>query len=168
MSIESIIKNALTDFGNELRDQSWWGRENECVNRFAFRYLVPSVKPESAFYSSRQLGIEVAVPQHQGTASENKKILVRKDLVIWPSEDMTCWNSSGTHDPDNSPLAVLEWKANKTAIDTYDRIWLMEASARWPNFWGFAITVDLRRRKFLLSAQCIHQGRVDEKWLTIT
>ncbi len=167
MTIDSTIRIALTNFAEDLRGRSWWGRENECVNRFAFGYLFPLAAPGSEFFSVRQLGIEVAVPQLQVDEGKQRKELVRKDLVIWPEEDMNCWEGSGERNPANVPLSVLEWKANKTSIYDADRQWLKQASKDWPQFWGFAITVDLSQRNFILSAECIHLGQIQNNWLDI-
>jgi hypothetical protein len=39
--LDTIIRTALTRFMDDIGSTYWRGRENEAVNLFTFRYLVP-------------------------------------------------------------------------------------------------------------------------------
>lgn len=119
MDWDTIIENSLREFDDFLKNNSWFGRENEVVNLFAHKFLArflgnPPLK------SLSQIGIEVSVKQIQDDAK--KKNLVRKDLVIWPEENQTVWNIE--NDKYNVPAAIIEWKANNPSRCNEDVEWL--------------------------------------------
>lgn len=105
-----------------LKNSDWHGRENELVNLFAHRFLAEHVSHQGPLYSMRQVGIEVAVPQVTGSRKE----FVRKDLVIWPKEDMTAWPSGSI------PSVIIEWKRENRRKWDADVVWLKLFRARFP------------------------------------
>jgi len=103
MVLPDIIEAAFRDLDEFLKGTNWHGRENEVVNLYAHRFLHEYIRPDSEFRSLRQIGIEVAVLQ----IANRRKKYVRKDLVIWPEDDMTVWSVGAT------PAAIIEWKRNR-------------------------------------------------------
>ena len=84
MSLSTKIHAALKEMEMHLHKFGWRGKENDCVNLFAHRFLAKRVRPID------RIGIEVAVPQLSG---KGRKQAVRKDLVIWKRSGDTTWGS---------------------------------------------------------------------------
>ena len=78
------------------------GKENDCVNLFAHRFLAKRIRPMD------RIGIEVAVPQLTG---KGRKQAVRKDLVIWKRSGQTTWSKDWKAKA--VPQAILEWKVKR-------------------------------------------------------
>jgi hypothetical protein len=133
-----IIQSAVSQLDQFLKTTSWHGRENEVVNLFAHRFLAQQISATGPLRSLRQVGIEVAVRQVTGSGKQ----YVRKDLVIWPVEDMTAWIGNGT------PSVILEWKVNKPELCCVDVDWLNHFCAAYPDTLGISIcamTIGSRR-----------------------
>lgn len=124
----AVIEPALHEMDAFLRSSDWRGRENEAVNLFAHRFLAARVSETGPLRSLRQVGIEVAVPQVVG----GKKRYVRKDLVIWPEEDMTAWAGEGI------PAVVIEWKRGGPERCAADVAWLRAFCCRYPGVIGYS------------------------------
>jgi hypothetical protein len=75
----------------------------------------------------------VAVRQVTGS----KKEYVRKDLIIWPTEDMTVWIANGT------PAVVMEWKINDPNECKKDSAWLADFCAKNPKTLGVSACATL-------------------------
>jgi hypothetical protein len=139
VAIETTLREALIAYATDLNTCApWYGKENDCVNRFALGFLLPRGTAASVLRHPTQLGIEVGVPQPPGIGS---KAAARKDLVIWPEPWMSCWDSAGK--PVARPVAILEWKVvhgRRLARGTsHDRDWLA-AFARWQSgFVGLSV-----------------------------
>jgi len=78
------LKKTLKEFSTFIRDSEWRGKENDCVNLFAHRFLAKSFRPID------RIGIEVAVFQLSG---KRRKQAVRKDLVIWKHSGDATWGT---------------------------------------------------------------------------
>lgn len=129
----AVIEPALREMGAFLRSSDWRGRENEAVNLFTHRFLAARVSPSGPLRSPRQVGIEVAVRQVVG----DKKQYVRKDLVIWPGEDMTAFVGEGI------PAVVIECKRGGPERCAGDVAWLGAFCDRYPGVIGYAAWVRL-------------------------
>lgn len=123
VDLPEIIEAAFCDLDAFLRTNDWHGRENEVVNLYAHRFLAGQMKPGRALRSLRQVGIEVAVRQVNGS----RKKYVRKDLVIWPEDDMTVWTEGAC------PAAIIEWKRNSNSQSRSDAEWLRAFRRRFPS-----------------------------------
>lgn len=128
-----LLERAFRDLDAFLKGSDWWGRENEVVNLFVHRFLPAQISAMGPFRSLRQVGIEVAVELVAGT-----KRWVRKDLVIWPDNDMTAWT------PDAVPAAIVEWKRNDPAACDADAAWLKVFCTRYPRTVGYTACALLR------------------------
>lgn len=95
---------------------------------FAHRFLADRVSASGPLRSLRQVGIEVAVPQVVGDG----KRYVRKDVVIWPHEDMTAWLGEGI------PAVIMEWKRDHTRQCDGDVAWLKVFCGRYPGTIGYS------------------------------
>jgi hypothetical protein len=129
------IEISLKEFSAFIRDSEWRGKENDCVNLFAHRFLAKRVRPID------RIGIEVAVPQLGG---KGRKQAVRKDLVIWRRGGQTTWDASWRAHV--MPEAILEWKVRrspnaKATISNRDRAWLKSFKTRHRAFVGVCVTV---------------------------
>ena len=81
----------------DISTSNWHGRERGMVSLFALGHLSQDCDRDGSVRLT-QIGIEVAVRQLPG---DKKRHNVCKDLVIWPEEEMTCWDGSGEmyHEP---------------------------------------------------------------------
>lgn len=139
MSIRAVIEKNLIEFSSFICDSDWRGKENDCVNLFAHRFLAKKVRPID------RIGIEVAVPQLGG---KGRKLAVRKDLVIWRRGGQTTWDANWRAHV--MPEAILEWKVRrspnaKTTISNRDRAWLKSFKTRHRAFVGVCVTVAFGR-----------------------
>jgi len=129
------IGKTLKEFSAFICDSDWRGKENDCVNLFAHRFLAKRVRPID------RIGIEVAVPQLSG---KGRKQAVRKDLVIWKCSGDTTWGAAWKAKA--IPQAILEWKvkrgpAAKPTISARDRAWLKAFKRKHRGFIGVCVTV---------------------------
>ncbi|MFN0012081.1 MAG: hypothetical protein ACKVS8_10600 [Phycisphaerales bacterium] len=150
--IVPIVDRALRDLRAWLDSNTWIGRERELVSLFAFGHLVPLVSPRSVLRSAAQIAIEVGVKQTllADPTQARRKEYVCKDLVIWPGAFMTCWNGAG--EPEQVPLAILEWKRGgyRTPLSPrkpfshadHDQKWLMAYTKRFPGCVGYSVALD--------------------------
>jgi len=132
---DAVIARALKDFAIFLGRSGWRGKENDCVNLFAHRFLAKRIRPMD------RIGIEVAVPQLTG---KGRKQAVRKDLVIWKRSGQTTWGKDWKAKA--VPAAILEWKvkrgpAARATISARDRAWLTGYKRRHRGFVGVCVTV---------------------------
>jgi hypothetical protein len=114
-----------------------------------------------------QICIQGTVP---GVPGLNPKGRVNKDLVIWPPDFRTCWDSDGK--VNNTPLCVMEWKAfrlkrTRPAISEYDVEWLAGFAAGRNNFVGYAVSLDLLDRGFKLSVTRLVDGDQQDEGLRL-
>ena len=135
MKTRSDIRKTLREFSAFICDSDWRGKENDCVNLFAHRFLAKRVRPID------RIGIEVAVPQIGG---KGRKQAVRKDLVIWRQSGYTTWGADWR--AKGGPMAILEWKvkrgsAAKPTISARDRAWLKAFKRKHRGFTGVCVTV---------------------------
>lgn len=130
------ILKALKAYSLFLASKSdWLGKENDCVNLFAHRFLAKRVRPLD------RIGIEVAVPQLGG---KGRNQAVRKDLVIWRHGGQTTWDKSWKAKA--VPQAILEWKVKRgpnaqPTISLRDRAWLKAFKRKHRGFTGVCVTV---------------------------
>jgi len=134
-NLNTAIARALKDFAIFLGRSGWRGKENDCVNLFAHRFLAKRIRPID------RIGIEVAVPQIGG---KRRKQAVRKDLVIWKTSGQTTWGKDWKAKA--VPAAILEWKvkrgpAARATISARDRAWLTGYKKRHRGFVGVCVTV---------------------------
>lgn len=165
--LDSVIRQSLSEFVSDIFQAGWLGREREAVSLYVLGYLIRYCKPNCFLRDPTQIGIEVAVPQLRGP---NKKKQVCKDLVIWRQPRMTCWNSAW--EPVEYPTAILEWKVYRAGqasrglgVSRYDIAWLGEFSVGLDDFVGYAVSLDLRSRKFRLLCTRVHDGQPNHRWL---
>ena len=135
MSLSTQIHASLKEMEMHLHKSGWRGKENDCVNLFAHRFLAKRVRPID------RIGIEVAVPQLSG---KGRKQAVRKDLVIWKRSGDTTWGADWKAKA--VPQAILEWKvkrgpAAKPTISARDRAWLKAFKSKYRGFIGVCVTV---------------------------
>ncbi len=135
MGLQAHIENALKGFSSFLEQTSWRGKENDCVNLFAHKFLAKRIRPVD------RIGIEVGVPQLGG---KGRKQAVRKDLVIWKHGGQTTWDKNWKAKA--VPQAILEWKVKrgpsaKATISARDRAWLDGFKRKHRGFVGVCATV---------------------------
>lgn len=141
MSLERSIEGSLAELDNFLRTSTWFGRENEVVNLFCHNFLLKHENPDYELLPN-QCGIEVAVKQLPG---QERKNLVRKDLVIWSKENETGWDAE--QNPTNLPRAIIEWKVNSETKCTYDIDWLSDYTAAYPAVVGYSVCAHIKKNR---------------------
>ena len=168
VSIDKSIQSALSNFADEELDGSWSGqREREAVSLFAFGALIEQVDTSGVISSSRQIGLEVPVPQVtlDDEGGSNKKNQVCKDLVIWPKARMTCWDDN--QNPTVPPMAIVEWKFDRASIYDADVSWLKAFTKEYSNCIGYAVTANQPCSRFTLSCTRVSANQTRSKWLHI-
>jgi len=166
--VDESVRSALNTFADEALDGSWSGRrEREAVSLFAFGALVEQVTADGVLRDSRQIGLEVPVPQvtMDGEDGGNKKDQVCKDVVIWPEPRMTCWDES--QEPTVPPMAIIEWKFDRASIYDADVNWLEAFTDEYPNCIGYAVTANQPSSRFTLSCTRVSVRQTQAKWLHI-
>lgn len=166
--LDNTVQSALETFAEKALDGSWSGqREREAVSLFAFGALLTQVDPDGVLHSPSQVGLEVPIPQVTvgNEDSTNKKDQVCKDLVIWPSPRMTCWDDD--QNPTVPPVAVIEWKFDRASIYDGDVNWLAAFTSRYPECTGYAVTANQPASRFRLSCTRVSADQTQQKWLHI-
>ena len=81
--IDRFLNEALETFSYWLKDHpEWRGKESECVNLFAHKFLFEKIEAGAAIECPTQVGIEVALKQPKGYTRPASN----KDLVIWSKD----------------------------------------------------------------------------------
>lgn len=75
--IDQLLDKSLKSFGFWLVQSGWRGKEHDCVNVFATRFLIPMTGVGSAICEASQIRIAAGVPQPNGYAKPS----ARKNLV---------------------------------------------------------------------------------------
>jgi hypothetical protein len=146
--IENILIETFDEFMENIQKIKWVGREREAISLFAFEFLTEKCKQNTPLSSRSQISIESAVPQIRLT--ENSKLVVNKDLVIWSSPFQTVWDQNYT--VSNHPIAIMEWKLisplnkgrdNDSKVTQNDIKWLIDYSVFIKEFVGFSVFINL-------------------------
>ena len=140
--LDPLLRATFQDFEAWLLENSWRGKEHDCVNLFVHKFLSHRVNPKGPIRDLTQVGIEVGVPQ---PASCGHRPSARKDLVIWGKPGTVAWGADWT--AVNVPAAIIEWKAPRkiglpARISPYDLQWLQNYAMHYPAFRGYCVTVD--------------------------
>jgi len=142
--LDRYIDDALQGFAdwylNERPD--WLGKERDCVNIFATRFLATGVDPGAAIQDAGQIRVECAVKQPPDR-TRFPSPSATKDLVIWDDPLKTTWDEgwNATHDP----RAIVEWKTARSGLagdefDRHDVEWLTEFTKAFPLTIGFLVS----------------------------
>lgn len=148
--IDRFIESAIYRFAGWIGDTQWIGKERDCVNIFATRFVLPTVCVDSAISEYSQVRIECGVPQ----PAEFDRPSAAKDLVVWRGPLDVAWDSDWK--PSCIPWVVIEWKTRRkgrfnSMFDDHDVDWLKAFTAQNPESFGYAVTVDFRQ-----SARQVH------------
>ena len=168
-SPDGEVYSALEGFASSELDGSWSGqREREAVSLFAFGTLLDEVSSRGLLQDSRQIGIEMAIPQVTlpGEDSSRKKSQVCKDVVLWPKPKMTCWDEDGA--PTRLPAAVIEWKYGDSEIFEGDVNWLKAFTDQYSTCVGYAVTANQSVSPFTLSCTRVADGNTEPEWLQVS
>jgi len=163
-SLRNLLSEAFSDYESWLRTALWRGKEHDCVNLFAHKFLFARVSPAGPVFDPTQIGIEAAIPQGAGLGI---KQAVRKDLVIWPKPGMTTWNREWK--AEYFPMAVIEWKARRKKsqhplIFPYDLDWITKYSLLRQDFIGCCATVDFTGSTTRVETALVEGGQVTENF----
>ena len=142
--IDRFIESAIYNFADWIRDSAWLGKERDCVNIFAARFVLPSIRATSPVTDYSQVRIECGVPQPDGFDRPS----AAKDLVVWHGPLDVAWDSEWK--PKCIPWVVIEWKTRRkgrfnSMFDDHDVDWLSSFSRQNPESFGYAVTVDFRK-----------------------
>lgn len=171
--LDRVVRESLEGLVSYVFGGLWTGRrEREVVSLYAIGYLIPSCRPGSFLSDPTQIGIEVAVPQIERethsrmSGRAGAKAQVCKDVVIWPTPRLTCWDATGR--PTVYPSAVMEWKFGESRISSWDTGWLQEYSSGVQEFVGYAACLDRQARSFRFSCSRFYRGNREDRWLEIS
>ena len=87
--IDRFIEAAIYRFAEWISEDKWLGKERDCVNIFASRFILPCVSESSAITEYSQVRIECGVPQPVGFDRPS----AAKDLVIWRGAFDVAWDA---------------------------------------------------------------------------
>ena len=141
--IDRFLNEAIVSFSAWLKSNHWRGKEHECVNLFAHKFLFENIAPGAAIECPTQICIECPLKQPNGYTNK----AARKDLVIWEHPLQTTW--SDTWEPIHSPKAVMEWKVffrkrvPRKIFDPHDEEWILAYTREHPKRFGYVVSVDL-------------------------
>ena len=140
--IDRFVNEALESFSDFLKTTEWRGKEQECVNLFAHRFLFEKIEPSAAIKDATQICIEGALKQPQGYT----RPVATKDLVIWSHPLQTTW--SADWEPVNSPKAVMEWKVYRDRFprrifSRHDEEWVSAYTEEQRGSFGWVVSVDM-------------------------
>ena len=142
--IDRFLDEALEEFGTWLGTNDWWGKEYDCVNLFAHKFLFDRIAAGAAIECPTQVSIESSVKQPSGYTKKTS----RKDVVIWSKPEQTAWSRDG--EAVNTPRVVMEWKTyrNRKVKDEffpYDEKWIKRFTRENPKSFGYVVTVILTK-----------------------
>jgi hypothetical protein len=140
--IDRFVNEALVSLGDWLKTNEWYGKERDCVNLFAHKFLFEKIEPGAAIEDATQISIECPLKQPEKYPNR----VASKDLVIWPGPLQTTW--SRTYESVHSPKAVMEWKVfrdqlPKAVFDSHDEEWVTLFTSEQAGSFGFIVSVDL-------------------------
>ena len=139
---DAIVEQSIKALSADARITNWQAKEHNWVSYFAFQHLLRHCRPEGVISHPGQIGIEVGVPQPPdcGFAAQ----ATRRDLVIWPTTGMTCWDADWN--PVHHPLAILERKVHrpgrKNRFVAHERRWLNSYCTWQQSVIAYAIEID--------------------------
>jgi hypothetical protein len=143
--IDRFIESSIYKFAEWIAVSTWQGKERDCVNIFATRFILPAINSNSAITDYSQVRIESGVKQPDGDLFSRPS--AAKDLVIWSNPLEVAWDSAWQ--PKNIPWVVIEWKTRRkgkfdSMFDSHDIRWLEAFTVQNPKSFGYTVTVDFR------------------------
>jgi len=142
--IDRLVEDALQDFSLWLKDSSWQGKERDCVNLFAHKFLFAKIAPNAPIHCPTQVCIECALKQPTGSYTT---LSAPKDLVIWGEPMQNTWSSAWV--AVYAPLVVMEWKVcvrekRGSKCSKHDEEWVAAYVEENPKTTGYVVAVDIR------------------------
>lgn len=161
--IDRFLESAFGEFAAWIRESSWLGKERDCVNVFAARFVRPAINCNTAITDYSQVRIECGVPQPRRKGYGRPS--AAKDLVIWHGPLDVAWDSDWK--PVRIPWVVIEWKTRRrgrssATFDKHDERWLKAFSEQNPASLGYAVTVD-----FSSGRRQVHYARFRRGEMTV-
>jgi len=140
--IDRFLNEALENFSHWLKSNQWRGKEHDCVNLFAHKFLFEKIEPGAAIQYPTQICIESGLKQ----SKKYKKKSARKDLIIWEHPLQNTWSENW--EPVNTPKGVMEWKVSrarfpKAIFDSHDEEWIASYTEENRHTVGYVVSVDL-------------------------
>lgn len=159
--IDRFLEAAIGEFAEWIHGSKWLGKERDCVNVFATRFVRRAVSSKSAITNYSQVRIECGVPQPKHNDYDRPS--AAKDLVIWRAPLDVAWDSDWK--PVNIPWVVIEWKTRRrgrsnAVFDKHDKKWLSRFSRQNPTSLGYAVTVDFRKGRRLVHYARFRRGQM--------
>lgn len=150
--MDRYIQGALKNFAKWYVEEcpEWMGKERDCVNIFATRFLMESIGPSAAIQHREQIRIEGGVMQ-----PSNKERFPRpsatKDLVIWNKPLDTAWDESWGLKKNHAPRAIIEWKTRRSGnpcehFDGHDKDWMEAFTDDHKTTFGFLVSTHATRK----------------------
>ncbi|MDZ7839623.1 MAG: hypothetical protein U5R46_02205 [Gammaproteobacteria bacterium] len=138
--IDRFVEDALVEFGEWYVRSDWNGKERDCVNLFANRFLGRRVQKGAAIQDPAEMRVEGPVPQPTGY----RKPTAAKDLVVWSDALATTWDTEWQ--AVDWPRLVMEWKFRRRGrpskdFDTHDLEWLCAYTDEYDKTFGYLVRV---------------------------
>lgn len=140
--IDRFLNEVLEEFSHWLKLNEWRGKEHDCINLFAHKFLFEKIEPGAAIEHPTQISIECGLMQPKKFANK----AARKDLVIWKNPLQNSWSKDW--EAVNTPKAVMEWKVYrskfpKKIFDTHDEDWISSYTEEHGDRFGYVVSVDI-------------------------
>lgn len=138
--LDRFVEDSLTDFAEWFLGADWRGKERDCVNMFAHKFLSANIQPGAAIAELAQVRIESAAPQPTGYSNQ----CAAKDLVVWDDGWATAWDANWR--AVNHPRLVMEWKVKRSGrtpkrFSDHDVRWLSGFTAEYRGTFGYLVRV---------------------------
>ena len=159
--IDRFLNESLEEIGAWLKVNDWRGKEYDCVNLFAHKFLFERIEPGAAIECPTQVSIECSLRQPERYA----RPAARKDLVIWGRPLQNTW--SRDWEPVHSPKAVMEWKVFRDRLPRavfapHDEEWVAAYTCEQAGLLGYVVSVDFASQERAVYWKQARAGRFSE------
>ncbi len=167
VELDTLLRRAFIGFAEDIRKDRWYGKERDCIQRFAMGYLVDACGTHHFLQHPTQVGIEmpVAKPSEVG-----KRRSAPKDLVVWHEKWPKVWDSQWN--PSLTPLAVIEWKVSRGKKGgenkDHDAKWLGSFTSDKQSSVGYSVMLRFNDARDLCSLDVCRYflGKPDHEWFS--
>ncbi len=138
VELDALLRRAFLRCAEDIRKDQWYGKERDCVQRFAMGYLVDACGTHHFLQHPTQIGIEMPVAKPPDVG---KRRSAPKDLVIWHNKWPKVWDAQWN--PAMTPIAVIEWKVSRGKKGgkkkDHDEKWLRSFTTSKPSSVGYSV-----------------------------
>ena len=166
--MDRYIHEALQAFGKWYTedDPNWMGKERDCVNIFATRFLMAGIKPDAAIQHREQIRIEGGVVQ-PSDKDKYPRPSATKDLVVWKEPLDTAWDTNWNIKANHAPRAIIEWKTGRSGnpcetFDRHDKDWMEAFTTDHKSTFGFLVATHATKKHRSCMWAMVRSGVMDK------